>query len=277
MGDVLPELRRFARALCGSQAAGDAYAAATLEAILADPDEFGATPDPKRTLFEIFGSIWRSSGRSIDGIGEEGSAREAVMQERLSALTPQAREAVMQERLSALTPQAREAVLLRLLEDFSFGDIARIMKISTVEAEELVDIGMTELESEQRSRVLIIEDEPLIALDLSNIVEGLGHDVISIARTRNEAVEAVKDLRPDLILADVRLADGSSGIDAVDDILGAAQDDIPVIFITAYPQRLLTGERREPAFVITKPFDERKLRVLIDQALFFRMLPAPSA
>ncbi len=261
LGGVLPELRRFARALCGSQPAGDAYAAATLEAILADPGGFGDTTDPKRALFEIFGSIWRSSGRSIDGVGEEGSAREATMQ----------------ERLSVLTPQAREAVLLRLLEDFSFGDIARIMKISTVEAEELVDIGMTELESEQRSRVLIIEDEPLIAMDLSNMVEGLGHDVISVARTRSEAVEAVSGLRPDLILADVRLADGSSGIDAVDDILGAAQDDIPVIFITAYPQRLLTGERREPAFVITKPFDERKLRVLIDQALFFRMLPAQNA
>jgi len=261
IGEVLPELRRYARALCGSQHAGDAYAAATLEAILADPTVMEQGGDPKRTLFEVFGGIWRSTGADVSSDTGEGSAREAVMQ----------------GRLSTLTPRTREALLLRLLEDFGHGDIARIMRVSSDEAQELVEIGMSELESEQRSRVLIIEDEPLIAMDLSNIVEGLGHDVISVARTHAEAIAAVNDLTPDLILADVRLADGSSGIEAVDEILEASGADMPVIFITAYPQRLLTGERREPAFVITKPFEERKLRVLIDQALFFRMLPETQA
>lgn len=260
IGEVLPELRRYARALCGSQAAGDAYAAATLEAILADASLFEGSGDPKRTLFEVFGGIWRSTGADVsedlDGISS--------------------REAVMQTRLSTLTPRTREALLLRLLEEFGYGDIARIMRVSSDEAQELVEIGMSELESEQRSRVLIIEDEPLIAMDLSNIVEGLGHDVIAVARTHTEAIAAVANLTPDLVLADVRLADGSSGIEAVDEILVASGADLPVIFITAYPQRLLTGERREPAFVITKPFDESKLRVLIDQALFFRTLPDPT-
>ena len=261
IGQVLPELRRYARALCGSQAAGDAYAAATLEAILADPSIVAEGGDPKRTLFEVFGGIWRSTGADVSD-NLDGISR---------------REAVMQSRLSALSSRTREALLLRLLEDFGYGDIARIMRVSSDEAQELVEMGMTDLESEQRSRVLIIEDEPLIAMDLSNIVEGLGHDVISIARTHSEAIAAVADLTPDLVLADVRLADGSSGIEAVDEILEASGADMPVIFITAYPQRLLTGERREPAFVITKPFEERKLRVLIDQALFFKMLPEPQA
>ncbi|WP_316015072.1 response regulator [Roseobacter sp. HKCCA0434] len=258
IGDILPELRRFARALCGSQHAGDAYAAATLEAILADPTlvDDGAS-DPKRALFEVFGGIWRSTGARVDFDPDDIDPREAVMQ----------------GRLSPLSSRAREALLLRLLEDFGLGDIARIMRISTDEAQELVEIGMGEVESDTRSRVLIIEDEPLIAMDLSNIVEGLGHDVIAVARTHTEAVAAVEGLSPDLILADVRLADGSSGIEAVDEILEVSGDDLPVIFITAFPQRLLTGERKEPAFIITKPFEERKLRVLIDQALFFRMLP----
>ncbi|SOH94745.1 Response regulator receiver domain-containing protein [Monaibacterium marinum] len=261
IGKSLPELRRYARALCGSQSVGDAYAVATMEAILADATLLEGSTNARRTLFEVFSSIWRSSGEDISTNTDMISQREAAMQ----------------GQLSVLTPRTREALLLRLLEDFQHHDIARIMRVPPAEAQELVEIGMAELENERRSRVLIIEDEPLIAMDLSHIVQELGHDVIAVARTRDEAVTAVTDLTPDLILADVRLADGSSGIDAVEDILGAGSEQMPVIFITAYPHRLLTGERNEPTFVIAKPFDERKLRVLIDQALFFKVLPEMQA
>ncbi|RED18581.1 putative transcriptional regulatory protein pdtaR [Pontivivens insulae] len=260
LATALPDLRRFARALCGSQATGDAYAAATLESILAEEESAQITQsgDARRYLFTVFCAIWRSTGARVEQINNEMSGREKVMQ----------------ERLTVLTPQSREALLLRLLEDFGVVDVAAIMNVSEGEARELIDIGMREIESTTRSRVLVIEDEPLIAMDISNIVETLGHEVIAVARTHAEAVEAVGNLRPDLILADIRLADGSSGIEAVDDILSVGgNSDVPVIFITAFPHRLLTGERSEPAYVITKPFEERKLKVLIDQALFFRMLP----
>ena len=71
--------------------------------------------------------------------------------------------------------------------------------------------------------------------------------------TRDEAVQqAIGESRPGLVLADIQLADDSSGIDAVKDIL--ADFEVPVIFITAFPERLLTGERPEPTFLITKPF-----------------------
>jgi two-component SAPR family response regulator len=63
------------------------------------------------------------------------------------------------------------------------------------------------------------------------------------------------------------LADGSSGLDAVDDILAIAQ--VPVIFITAYPERLLTGDRPEPTYLVTKPFQEGTVKTTISQALFF--------
>jgi CheY-like chemotaxis protein len=69
------------------------------------------------------------------------------------------------------------------------------------------------------------------------------------------------------VLADIQLADGSSGIDAVKDIL--ARLDVPVIFITAFPERLLTGERPEPTFLITKPFQRSTVKAAISQALFF--------
>mgnify|MGYP002650438972 CR=1 FL=1 len=73
--------------------------------------------------------------------------------------------------------------------------------------------------------------------------------------------------RPGLVLADIQLADDSSGIDAVKDIL--AEFQVPVIFITAFPERLLTGDRPEPAFLISKPYSEEQVRSAVSQAMFF--------
>ena len=117
-------------------------------------------------------------------------------------------------------------------------------------------------------RVLIIEDEPIIAMDLENLVGDLGHRITGIARTRDEAVKLGSADKPDLILADIRLADNSSGIDAVNDLLGQF-GNLPVIFITAYPERLLTGERPEPAFLISKPYKEDQVKSAVSQAMFF--------
>jgi len=114
----------------------------------------------------------------------------------------------------------------------------------------------------------VIEDEAIIAMDISAIVSDIGHKVTGIARTRSEASHLAAARRPDLILADIQLADQSSGIDAVNDIL-AQFEHIPVIFITAFSERLLTGKRPEPAFLITKPFTEEQLRSAVSQAMFF--------
>jgi len=99
------------------------------------------------------------------------------------------------------------------------------------------------------------------------LVEDLGHKVDSIAATHTQAVNAATNVKPGLVLADVQLADGSSGIDAVEDILKSY--DVPVIFITAFPERLLTGEKPEPAYLISKPFKPDNVKAAISQALFF--------
>ena len=116
-----------------------------------------------------------------------------------------------------------------------------------------------------QASVMIIEDEAIIALHIRSIVEGLGHSVTGVARTRTEAVALAEKSRPELVLADISLADGSSGIDAVKDILSAMS--VPVIFITAFPERLLTGERPEPTYLITKPFEPETVIATIGQAL----------
>ena len=249
IGRELPYLRRYARALTGSQRAGDNYAAATLEAILSDRSILLEEDDTRIGLFRTFHAIWQSSGQPVEQESQ----------------TPQ--EARAQAHLRGLTPNSREALLLRTIEELRYEQIATIMQIDQDEAEELVQIALNEMGRAIRGRVMIIEDETIIAMDLKGIVQAMGHEITGVARTHTAAIELAGQGRPDLILADIQLADGSSGIDAVKDILKSM--DVPVIFITAFPERLLTGERPEPTFLITKPFQPETVKAAISQALFF--------
>lgn len=247
----IPLLRRYARALTGNQDSGDAFVAATLEAIVAAPNEFPTDVAPRVALYAIFYVVWSSV--TVDAPEPEPALGD--------------REAVVKKRLATLTPKSRQALLLTAMEGFSDHQAARIMQLDPDEIPRLVHAAVTEIDRQTTSSVLIIEDEPIIAMDLESIVEGLGHSVAAVADTRDSAVKAAKDRRPGLVLADIQLADGSSGIDAVRDIIDAF--DVPVIFVTAYPERLLTGERPEPTFLITKPFQAETVRAAISQALFF--------
>ena len=245
----LPYLRRFARALAGTQAAGDAYVAATLEVLIEDPSLFDTKLDPRVALFRTFTGLWNSVGVNLKP------------EIQTSALTPADRK------LESITPLPRQAFLLSAVEGFSAPDIASILGIDEDEVMELIDQAGREIAAQVATDVLVIEDEPMIAMDLESIVEGLGHKVMAVARTHAEALKAIAQEKPGLVLADIQLADGSSGLDAVNEMLGSFQ--VPVIFITAYPDRLLTGERPEPAFLITKPYQPDTVKAIVSQALFF--------
>ena len=232
----LPFLRRYARALTGSQRHGDHYVRAALEAIVAEPGAFPRDVDVRTGLYGTFQRIWSSA--NFDAPANEQAEGE--------------REMIAQARLHGITPLSRQALLLTAMEGFSANDTAYLM---------------SEIDRQTRTDVLIIEDEPIIAMDLETIVRDLGHSVSGVAVTRDEAVAQALAHRPGLVLADIQLADDSSGIDAVKDIL--AGFSLPVIFITAFPERLLTGERPEPTFLITKPFQRSTVKAAISQALFF--------
>ncbi|SMH53278.1 response regulator receiver protein [Maritimibacter sp. HL-12] len=246
----LPYLRRYARALTGNQASGDRFATATLEAILADPDFLIRDMRPRVALFRAFDRIWTSTGAHIADAGGDTL------------------EARAQRLLEPLTPRSREALLLRTIEELRPDEIAEVMQITVGEAEELVATALREMQGVVRGSVMIIEDEMLIAMDIEAIVKDMGHQITGVARTRDQAVALAEKVRPDLILADIQLADNSSGIGAINDILSQT-GDLPVIFITAFPERLLTGERLEPAFLITKPYTEEQVRSAVSQAMFF--------
>ena len=249
IGRELPFLRRYARALTGSQSAGDNYAAAVLEAILTDRSLANGS-DMRVALFRTFHAIWQSSGQPVAETGTDS------------------REARAQSRMAGLTPNSREALLLRTIEELSYDRIAEVMACSQAEVEELVQIAFDEMGRDIHGKVMIIEDETIIAMDLKGIVQAMGHEVTGIARTHAAAVDLAASSRPGLIRADIQLAAGSSGIEAVNEIL-AGDSSMPVIFITAFPERLLTGERPEPAFLISKPYSEDQVRSALSQAMFF--------
>lgn len=246
----LPYLRRYARAVTGSQTSGDAYVAAVLEALIADVSVFPETSSDRVSLYKLFVTLFGSVDVEI------------VPQQ-----SPFAWERRAVDNLAALPTQARHAFLLVSVEGFSVAEAAEILGVDEARARTLLNEASQEISRQVATEILIIEDEPLIALDIEQMVEDIGHRVTGIARTRKEAVELFRKTAPKMVLADIQLADGSSGIDAVNEILESAA--VPVIFITAFPERLLTGERPEPAFLVTKPFNPDMVKALISQALFF--------
>ena len=248
----LPLMRRYARALTGSQDRGDSYIRTVLEVLVADSSALPRGMDVRVALYRMLSMVWASSRVDIDE----------------DARSP-GWEANADSRLSALPPAARQAFVLISVEGFTIADTALILDVDEDHVRTLLDAAARDIAAQVSTDVLIIEDEPMIALELEQIVTDLSHGVTGIARTRDEAIAAYNAKRPGLVLADIQLADGTSGIDAVNDFLGRPEGAPPVIFITAYPERLLTGDRPEPTFLITKPFSPEMIKAIVSQALFF--------
>jgi len=233
----LPYLRRYARALTGSQTHGDAAVREFLSALLAAPEQYETSENARIGLYRAFHRLWNGQA----SVGAEGGT------------------------ISGLSLHHRQSLLLTTIEEFSVEDAASIVGSSTEEISAGIKEARQAIAGDVGARVLIIEDEAIIALHIRTIVEEMGHEVIGVAQTRSEAVNLGTEARPDLVLADISLADGSSGIDAVKDLLAVM--DVPVIFITAFPERLLTGARPEPTYLVTKPFISETVAATIGQAL----------
>lgn len=246
----LPYLRRYARALTGTQDGGDTHVAAVLETLIVDPSILTSAATPRIALYRTLCGLWDTTANGGRAAGSQPGW-----------------EATVQGRLSGIPGPARQVFLLFAVEGFERREIADILQRPDDEIDLLLAEANRQISEMIASDILIIEDEPLIALDIEDTITSLGHRAIGIARTHKEAVRLAREKRPQLVLSDIQLADGSSGIEAVNEILGSF--DVPVIFITAFPERLLTGERPEPAFLITKPFSPEMVKALIAQALFF--------
>ncbi len=248
----LPFMRRYARALTGSQESGDTYVSAVIETLIADPKALPDLDDKRVALYRMLSSIWSTAYVEPEGL-----------------IASETWEKTASLRLASLPPAARQAFLLISVEGFSAAEAATILEVDEGQLEALIETATGDIAAQVSTSVLIIEDEPMIAMEIEQLVEGLGHRVTAVTRTHAEAIEAFRAEEPGLVLADIQLADGSSGIDAVKEIFSVSERPPPVIFITAYPERLLTGERPEPTFLVTKPFSPEMVKALVSQALFF--------
>lgn len=246
----VPYLRRFARALTGSQTLGDACVVAAIERILAG--KAGSIPARIALYRSVLAEVDTLEARPITASVPSSQVVDPV-----------------QRNLAALTPVGRQAFLLVAMEEFSLQDAALVLEIPPDEVSALLEDANQDIAAQIATDVVIIEDEPLIAMDLEQLVQDLGHRVVRVARTERQAIEAVRQTRPGLVLADIQLADGSSGLDAVNEFLQIFS--VPVIFVTAFPERLLTGAKPEPTFLVSKPFQADALKAVISQALFFDM------
>ena len=248
---ILPYLRRYARLLTGNQRAGDVMVVSTLKAMATDSKLCALHPDPRHVLFRVFLRLWRSP------LGEH-----------LNYLSGASEAALEQNRhLVAMPELSRPAFLLVTIEGFTSAEAMEILEVGEQEFARLMEKAHRAVSEQLATDVLIIEDELMIAFELEDMMVQLGHHVTSVVRTKRQAIKDAARRRPQLILADIQLADGSSGIDAVNEILESI--NVPVIFITAYPERLLTGLRPEPTFLVTKPFRPEQISAVISQALFF--------
>ena len=253
-GDIkahIPYLRRFSRALTGTREGGDDCVLAILETLVADQSKISANENMKIALYRLLLENWRDA--PIHAHSNHSTVSES--------------EVAARRNLDAISALPRIAFLLNALEGFNLAEVGLILDVSETIAGALVDAANKQIADQIATHVLIIEDEPLVALDLREIVEGLGHSVVGVARTHREALATIAATRPGLILADIQLADGSSGIEAVNEFFGSLST--PVIFVTAYPERFLNGEPPEPAFLISKPFSVDGLKAVVSQALFF--------
>ncbi len=230
---ALPYARRYARALTGSQSRGDVMVADSLRDLLAG----------HAALDEARYSLYHAITRRFDGLSTL----------KTNFLT------------GGLSQVQRQLLLLTSLEEVPIHVAAEIAHLPTAAAETQLAEARAHLRAGAATDVLIIEDEPIIAMDIEELVQNCGHNVVGVATTEAEAVKLAELHKPGLILADINLGIGGDGTAAVARIM--RHHYAPVIFVTAYPERLLTGEDLEPAYIITKPFEPLTLAIATYQAV----------
>ena len=248
----LPYLRRFARALTGGQKSGDAY-------VVQRPRGAGRGPG-------LLQRQERSARRTVQGLlpllelrRRSTSRRRNTSREELDDTS---------RRLEAITPLPRQAFLLMAVEEFTAPEIAEILGISRSGSR---GPGRPGRPRDRRA------GGDRRAHHRGRAADRDGHrDAGPVARPprqRHRPHARGGDGRGDSASGPASSSPTSSWPTAVPGSTRStrcsASFSVPVVFITAYPERLLTGERPEPAFLITKPFQPETVKAVISQALFF--------
>jgi CheY-like chemotaxis protein len=244
--DTVPRLRRYARAALGDRDRADDCVARAVAAASAT----GATASDLETA--LYHELYRRlADAPVAAPGDTGRQVEAQL---------------LADDVRGLEPRRAHALLLRRLEGLDAGVAGAVMGLSPEEVDRLVGEAMAALRKRLLAKVLIIEDDTLVAEHIAAVLTGVGHAVTAIAASVEEALAAARTRRPDVVFADVELGGSASGIDAV----AAIRDAGPVrtVYVTAYPERVLArGADAAATCLVTKPFDEARLRTAMAAAL----------
>jgi CheY-like chemotaxis protein len=118
-----------------------------------------------------------------------------------------------------------------------------------------------------KPRILLVEDEPIIGMDLQTILQNLGYDVPKVVTSGEEAVMKAEELKPDIILMDIILPGKMDGIDAIKEIKN--NFDIPVIYLTSHTEKITFDRAREttPYGYLVKPAGKNDLYTAVETAL----------
>ncbi len=119
-----------------------------------------------------------------------------------------------------------------------------------------------------KTKILVVEDESIVARDIRNMLLGLGYEVTAVVAGAKTAIQKAEETRPDLVLMDVMLHGKVTGVEAAEHIY--TQFSIPVVYLTAYADSstVQRAKKTEPFGYIIKPFEERELQTTIEIALY---------
>jgi len=227
---LVPYLRRYARAATGDTTTGDACVERVLERVI----ELSLDTDSDTEDFDR-AHLFKMLDEELEFLAGSQAAK------------------------------ARRALLLIAVENLPQPAVRRILGVTEAELEKLLIIAEADFAASTATSLLIIEDEPLISAQLKRLAESLGHRVVGIATTADDAIAISHTESLDIVLCDINLADGSQGTDAIAAMNLA--DNVPVVFVTAYPEKYLSTTNQGPSYLITKPFDPEYLKAVIGHAL----------
>lgn len=247
----LPYLRRYARALTGATHLGDDLVTRGVEAAVMAPTRFGI-PGPKRApLYALLNLLFDADG--------EGR--------------PMASPHPIEQVLARLPEPERRLYLLTALEELPLAEAAAVEQMVVEDAAERLCRVRERLRCDLTARVMVVEENPILALDLGSVVTEMGHVVCGTAATESEAMVLADTEQPTLALLDVRLADGGSGIEVARK-LHEKMSALRVIFVTGNDGEIERLNQTPLGPVVRKPFSAEAVRAAITRIVF---MPRPVA
>ncbi len=174
--------------------------------------------------------------------------------------------------LGLLPEELRRVYLLVALEDLPLLDVAQIMHITPTEAMQRLGAARDGVRNTLTQRVLVVEDNPALALEIGSLVIDMGHVLCGTATNEREALELAEAEKPTLALLDVRLADGGNGVEVARAL--RQQKALRTILVTAFDDDLEALDARHLGQVVRKPFTPEAVKAAISRAVF---MPTPVA